>query len=52
MNALIPIPRELAADMAAAARNAEQRQRENQRAFVIFVLVAIAVGGLAVLLAR
>jgi hypothetical protein len=52
MDARIPIPRELAADMAAAARNEEQRQRGNQRAFVVFAAVTVAIAALALLLAR
>jgi hypothetical protein len=47
MNALIPIPRQLAADMALAARNEELRQRENQRAFAVFAAVVVAIGALA-----
>ena len=51
-NALIPIPAELAAEQALAARNEDRRQSENQRAFAIFVAAAVVVGGLALLLVR
>lgn len=51
-NTLIPIPRQLAADMAAAARNEDRRQRENQRAIATFVVVSLAIFGIALLLAR
>ena len=47
---LIPIPRELAADMAAAARIEERRQHENQRAIAIFVTAIALVGLLAFIL--
>jgi hypothetical protein len=43
----IPIPRQLAADMAAAARIEVQRQHENQRAFVTFVVAVAGVLGIA-----
>ena len=51
-NALIPIPRELAMDMAAAAEREVQRQHDNQRAFVTFAIALAAVVALGALVLR